>query len=427
MKFEPTKYRLMNVGTGRIFEDEGWTLADPQAASPSLVRAVYENNQFTPREDLKGLYRYAEWLPIKRTLRHSHAPVTYKSKGLAKILGMENLYITLSGYCPRLGANMSTCSFKETEAFSVCARMPKNCKRRLIVQSAGNTARAFARVCSDNNIPVVICIPEDNKHDMWFTRKLRDCVKIIAAPQGSDYYDAIALGDKLAQDPKYMLEGGAKNIARRDGMGTTLLSAVECIGRIPDAYFQAVGSGTGAIAVYENNLRLIEDGRYGTHKMKIFVSQNKPFTLLHDSWKAGSRALVDLTPEESRKKSEMILAKVLSNRKPPYSLAGGLYDVLKDTDGDCFTASNDEIVAWIIRVMKAEGYDLLPAAATAVAAVAKALEQGQISHSDTVMLNVTGAGMLQAMSKGYIEEEPLLVLDPALPAEEIIAKVDALF
>ena len=123
----------------------------------------------------------------------------------------------------------------------------------------------------------------------------------------------------------------------------------------------------------------------------------------------------------------MILAKVLSNRKPPYSLAGGLYDVLKDTDGDCFAVSNDEIVSWIIRVMKAEGYDLLPAAATAVAAVAKALDQGQISPSDTVMLNVTGAGMLQAMSKGYIEEEPLLVLDPALPAEEIIAKVDALF
>lgn len=427
MKFKPTEYRLLNVGTGRIFDDEGWTLADPQSTSPSLVRAVYNNRLFTPREDLKGLYRYAEWLPIKRTLRNSHAPVTYKSKGLAKILGIENLYITFSGYSPKLGAGMTTCSFKETEAFSVCARLPKGCKKRLIVQSAGNTARAFARVCSDNNIPVVICIPEDSRSDMWFTRKLRDCVKIIAAPHGSDYYDAIALGEKLSQDPKYILEGGAKNIARRDGMGTTLLSAVECIGRIPDAYFQAVGSGTGAIAVWENNLRLIEDGRYGTNKMKIFVSQNAPFTLMYDSWKAGARALVDISAEESRKKSEVILAKVLSNRKPPYSLAGGLYDALRDTGGDFFSVTNEEIVAWIIRVMKAEGYDILPAAATAVAAVAKALEQGQISAQDTVMLNITGGGLLSAMSKGYVEESPKLVLDPSLPAEEIIAKVDALF
>ena len=123
--FKPTKYKLVNVGTGRVFEDEGWTIADPEATSPSLVRAVYENTKFTPREDLKGLYRYAEWLPIVRTLRHSHAPVTYKSKGLASVLGMENLYITFSGYCPRNGARMETCSFKETEAYSVCARLPK--------------------------------------------------------------------------------------------------------------------------------------------------------------------------------------------------------------------------------------------------------------------------------------------------------------
>lgn len=427
MKFEPTNYQLMNVGTGRIFDDKGWTLADPEAPSPSLVRAVYAQKQFNPRKDLKGLYRYAEWLPIQRTLKNSHAPVTYKSKGLARMLGMSNLYITFSGYNPKIGARMGTCSFKETEAFSVCARMPKSCKKILVVQSAGNTARAFAQVCSDNNIPVVICIPVDAQFDMWFRKKLKDCVKIIATPSGSDYYDAIALGEKLASDSKYMLEGGAKNVARRDGMGTTVLSAVETIGRIPDAYFQAVGSGTGAIAAWENNLRLIEDGRFGTHKMKIFVAQNSPFTLMNDSWKNGSRTLVDITPEESRHKAEIILAKVLSNRKPPYSLAGGLYDALQDTGGDFFTATNDEIVSWIVRFFKAEGYDILPASACAVAALSKALEEGKVDKDDTVMLNITGGGMLEARRDGFVTATPDLILDPDLPAEEIIKQVDALF
>lgn len=69
MKFKPTNYQLVNVGSGRIFQDAGWTLADPEASAPSLVRAVYENEKFTPRDDLKGLYRYAEWLPINRTLK----------------------------------------------------------------------------------------------------------------------------------------------------------------------------------------------------------------------------------------------------------------------------------------------------------------------------------------------------------------------
>ena len=425
--FKPTKYKLVNVGTGRVFEDEGWTIADPEATSPSLVRAVYENTKFTPREDLKGLYRYAEWLPIVRTLRHSHAPVTYKSKGLASVLGMENLYITFSGYCPRIGARMETCSFKETEAYSVCARLPKKNKRILVVQSAGNTARAFAKVCSDNNIPIVICVPLDNFSDLWFKKKLSSCVKIIATPSGTDYFDAITLGDKLCKDPRYMAEGGAKNVARRDGMGTTLLSAVEVIGRIPDAYFQAVGSGTGAIAAWENAARLAADGRFGENKMRIYASQNAPFTIMYDSWKAHSRELVPMTPEEGRQKSEVILGKVLSNRKPPYSLAGGLFDVLEKSGGDMFEVSNDEIVSWVVKYFSLEGYDLFPASACAVSSLKQALDAGIVKHDETVMLNVTGGGMLGATRKGFILKEPDLILSPDLPAEEIIAAVDKLF
>lgn len=425
--FKPTNYQLENVGTGRIFSDEGWTLADPESPSPSLVRAVYEHRQFNPREELKGLYRYADWMPIQRTLRHSHAPVTYKSKGLAKMLGMENLYITFSGYWPKIGAKMETCSFKETEAYSVCARLPRKNKRVLVVQSAGNTARAFARVCSDNNIPIVICIPQDNIHDLWFLSPLKNCVKVIATPKGTDYYDAIALGDKLCKNPRYMAEGGAKNIARRDGMGTTVLSAAEVIGRIPDAYFQAVGSGTGAIAAWENAMRLAEDGRYGKNAMRIYACQNSPFTIMYDSWKADSRELLPLTPQESRRNAEVILAKVLSNRKPPYSLAGGLYDALKATGGDMFKINNDEIVYWMLQFFQSEGVDIFPASAAAVASLSKALEEGKVQKDETVMLNITGGGMLNATRKGFTLKEPELVLSPELSAEEIIMAVDKLF
>ena len=114
MCFKPTKYTLVCCADGHRIEDAGWTLEDPDCACPSLVRAEYENRQFNPREDLDGLYRYADWLPIKRTLKGSFPPVTYRSEGLAGELGLENLYITFSGYWPDKGARMATCSFKET-------------------------------------------------------------------------------------------------------------------------------------------------------------------------------------------------------------------------------------------------------------------------------------------------------------------------
>jgi len=427
MKFHETKYHLKNVCDGNEFQDRGWTLSDPVGREPSLIRAVYESRAFTPREDLEGIYRYASWMPVKRVLKKSCAPVTYKSKGLGKFLGLENLYITFSGWNPGIGAKFRTCSFKETEAYSVLARLGEDENRILVVQSAGNTARAFAQVCSDNRIPIVICVPNDNLHDLWFTKKLNKCVKLVTVPHGCDYYDAISIGEKLAEDPGFILEGGAKNIARRDGMGTTVLSFAEKTGVIPDAYFQAVGSGTGAIAAWENACRLEDDGRFGKNGMKVFVAQNSPFTLMYDSWKAGSRELLPLDPDKGRRQAEIILAKVLSNRKPPYSLAGGLFDVLKASGGDFFLADNNDIMYWMMRFRNLEGYELLPAACVAVTALSKAVEEGKVGKDDMIMLNCTGGGTLSAMSRGYVFKESDLELDPSTPTPEVIEKVKVLF
>ncbi len=428
MTFTPTNYKLMNCATGRIFEDAGWTLADPEYDKPAMVRAVYEDKKFEVRNDLDGFYRFSRWLPVKRTLKHSHAPVTYKSEGLASCLGLENLYITFSGYFPKIGAAMETCSFKETEAYSVCARLPEKHDRILVVASAGNTARAFAKVCSDNNIPLLLSIPEDNISALWFHKPLNECVKIIAAPAGNDYFDAIVLADKVCESPKFMAEGGAKNIARRDGMGTTLLSAVEKTGRIPDAYFQAIGSGTGTIAVWENNLRLLEDGRFGSHKMRLYPSQNAPFTIMYDSWKAGSRALVPLSADEARHQAAEIKAKVLSNRKPPYSLAGGLFDAMSDAGGDMYKVTNSELDEWKVRFQELEGVDIYSAASVAVASLAKAVSDGTVRKDELIMLNITGGG--ESLTKEHhdvVYAKPDMVIDTFLPAGEIIRKVETLF
>ena len=131
---------------------------------------------------------------------------------------------------------MTTCSFKETEAYSVCGRFDESAGRILVVASAGNTARAFAKVCSENNIPLLLSVPEDNLDALWFEEPLNDCVKLIAAQKGGDYFDAIHLSNVALKSGRFIAEGGAKNVARRDGMATTVLSAAAFIGRIPDYY-----------------------------------------------------------------------------------------------------------------------------------------------------------------------------------------------
>lgn len=426
--FKPTKYTLSCVATDRVFDDTGWLLDDAECKTPSLVRAKYENTKLVVKSDEYGLYKFCDWLPAKRILKGSSAPVTYKSEGLAKQLGLSNLWITLNGYHPRKGAKMTTCSFKETEAYSVCSRIDKNEDRVLVVASAGNTARAFARVCSDNNIKLLLVVPADNVDALWFTEPLNDCVKLIACEKGGDYYDAIHLSNLVLKSSKFYAEGGAKNIARRDGMGTTVLSAVTTIGRIPDYYFQAVGSGTGAIAAWEANMRLIEDGSYGDNIMKLIVSQNAPFVPIYDAWRADSREMLPYDMKKARRDAELIDAKVLSNRRPPYAIAGGLYDALKATNGNVMVATNAQARRAAKLFKDLEGIDIHPAPAVALASLIKMVDAGSIDKDACIMLNITGAGEEAAkQNREIFTLKPSKVFALTATIDEIVTYIETLF
>ncbi|MEN8117625.1 MAG: cysteate synthase [Bacteroidota bacterium] len=427
-EFKPTNYKLQSVKTGKTFDDSGWMLEAPGETEPTLIRAIYEKKQLDLKDDSWGLYKFADWLPIGRTLKGSSAPVTYKSVGLAIELGLKNLWITFSGYWPEKGATMKTGSFKETEAYSVCGRMTPDMDKILVVASAGNTSRSFAKVCSDNNIPLLICVPEDNIGALWFDEPLNDCVKLVCSRTGSDYFDAIHLSNIVAGIDGFVAEGGAKNVARRDGMATTMLSATTTIGQIPDYYFQAVGSGTGAVAAWEANLRLIEDGRFGSTKMKLMVAQNLPFTPIYDAWKIDSRAMLHIDNIEARKQVEEMDAKVLSNRKPPYPIAGGLYDALKDSGGEVLRADNQQARKAGELFKNTEGIDIHPAAAVATATLIEAAKNGTVDKNATIMLNITGGGEEKFKAENnlfYLKPEIIFDIDP--DEDEVKSKISALF
>ncbi|HZK97999.1 MAG TPA: cysteate synthase [Prolixibacteraceae bacterium] len=426
--FIKTKYHLQSLCCGERFEDQNWELNCPNNDEPSLIRAIYDNKQLIVDESLPGLYKFASWLPISKILKGSGAPVTYKSIALANKLGLTNLHITFNGYWPEKGAMMETGTFKECEAYSVCARHNENINGVMVVASAGNTARAFAKVCSDNKIPVLICVPKDNLNALWFSHQIDPCVKLIAAESGGDYFDAIHLSNLACHIEGFYPEGGAKNVARRDGMGTTVLSAVTTIGKIPDLYFQAIGSGTGAIAAWEANLRFLEDGRYGNNKMKLMLSQNAPFLPIKEAWDADSRQMLPINDQEARKQVEEIVAKVLSNRKPPYSIVGGLYDAMKDAGGEIFAVTNQEAANAALLFLETEGNDIEPAAAVAVASLIQAVKEGEIDKNETIMLNITGGGIEKFKRENKITYLDPLMIFPLNPDPQFVfEKIKSLF
>ena len=405
-------------------------LQSPYATQPTLLRAEYSERRFRPADRSLGLFRFAQWLPIRRTLSGSSAPITYHSQGLGSVLGLKRLYITFSGYWPERNVYMLSGTFKECEAYAVCARACAD-GRRMVVASAGNTARAFIRVCSQQAIPLLIVVPQRNLASLWTTGEVADCVQVVVLTDGADYSDAIALAKEIAELEGFFAEGGALNVARRAGMGCTLLSAAEEIGETPDWYVQAVGSGTGAIAAWEAWLQLQRSGLGVGRRMRIMAIQNAPFQPMYDAWRARSRRLAPCDPEQAKRQIASLYATVLSNRTPPYSIIGGLYDALADTDGEMAVVDNRAAMAAQALFQQEEGIDIDPAAATATAALIQQVESGRIGRAACIMLNITGGGMERlAQTQSIYAIEPDLLLPrshwkPAALARLLSSPVDA--
>jgi cysteate synthase len=421
-------YQIKCYACESSFNDDGKVLECSASHAPALLSTQYAEQRFDPDAQAEGIYRYWKWLPVVNNLRGSQRTATYRSERLCRQTGLPNLWIAFNGYWPEKGALLESATFKDLEAYTALARLPES-DEVLVVSSAGNTAAAFARACSLNHQRCLIVVPESGLQRMQFPEPLDPCVKIVSLIGFTDYYDAIMLANSVSKEAGFVSEGGVKNVARRDGLGTTMLSAAETIGRLPDYYFQAIGSGAGAIAVNEAARRLIADGRFGDTLPRLMLSQNVPFAPIYLSWKSQRRELVHVEAEDGKRQIMQIAAHVLSNRQPPYGIRGGVYDVLTETGGDMMVADNSETLNASRLFEESEGIDIDPAAAVAFATLLKVAQCGQIARDAHVLLNITGGGWYQlARDKKLIPARPDLQVDGSEAAtRECVEKVLTLF
>lgn len=115
------------------------------------------------------------------------------------------------------------------------------------------------------------------------------------------------------------------------------------------------------------------------------------------------RDFAEIDADTARTLTESIVATVLSNRRPPYSITGGMFDVLRESQGDMFAVDNEDALQAIQVFEKCEGIDIDPAAGVALAALVGAASTGQIDSEAVVLLHITGGGAAQKS----IGKEPL--------------------
>ena len=370
----------------------------------SFLRARY-TDPLTVRP-LPGLWKYLDWLPCDRILDTRSGSITYRSEALGNELGLKNLHVGFTGYWPDREAYNMTCSFKDLEASPTISRALENDVKSMIIASAGNTGRAFSHVSNKTGFPIYVVVPDFGIKNIWTPGEPGDSIHLISVK--GDYYDAISLGRLITEEKGIIPEGGAKNVARRDGMGTVMLETATTIGRIPDHYFQAIGSGPGAIGSLEMARRLRTQGYKGWPKLHL--SQNSPFAPMVNAWNAGREKIIPEDMPNAKEAIEAIYAKVLSNRKPPYSVTGGVYDALKETSGHTYAITNREAFEAKRLFESHEGIDILPAPTVAVASLLKAVDMDRVGKNDHILLNITGGGeKLLRKEVGVYNVEPSAV------------------
>ncbi len=119
---------------------------------------------------------------------------------------------------------------------------------------------------------------------------------------------------------------------------------------------------------------------------------------------------------------------MLSNRRPPYAIAGGLYDALKASGGEFFVATNAMARKARKLFHDLEGVDIYSAAGVATASLINAVAAGKIEKDATVMLNITGGGeehFKEGKELWYLKPSHVFPLEP--DADNVVETVEALF
>ena len=406
-------YRLRCLEGGEYVDDD-YTLRCGR--HNGLLRAEYDAVTLVPK-DTDGVFKFYDWLPVRSVIDTDSAPVAFRNRELGRELGLKDLWIAFTGYYPERGAFVRSCSFKEMEALPTLARIRDAGKGAVVVASAGNTGRAFAQVSNAVGMSSLIVVPKRSADRIWVPED-NGYARLMTV--NGDYADSIAVADRISSSQSFIPEGGARNIARRDGMGTVVLESVLSSGKIPEYYFQAVGSGTGAISAWEASLRLIRDGRFGTRLPELHLSQNHPFTPMKNAWDEGRRNINEKDMENAERKISEVYADVLTNRSPPYSPAGGLFDAMTACGGTIRGVTNREAKDaerfWL-------GYESAvpdPAASVALASLMKAVEAGEIDTNKAVLLNMTGGGRnLVSEDVGMYSIERFAEVDPNISDVEL--------
>jgi threonine synthase len=328
---------------------------------------------------VSSLWRYRELLPLKYetnlvTLGEGYTPLL-DAKKLGAELGLRQLWIKDEGQNP-------TGSFKD-RGLSVAISLAKELGvRKAAIPSAGNAGGSFSAYAARAGIEAHVFMPRDtpiaNRLEVeQYGAKLtlvdgliNDCGKIIAERKTAEgWFDVSTL-----KEP-YRAEG-------KKTMGYEIAEQLNW--HLPDVIIYPTGGGTGLIGMWKAFGEMEEMGWIGKERPRMVSVQASGCAPIVRAFHAG----------EATAKPWQNAKTIASGLRVPQAVADFLMlRAIRDSEGTAISVSDDEMLAEIPRVGRAEGIFFCPEGAASVAALRQLTQQRWIKPSEEVVIFNTATGL----------------------------------
>jgi threonine synthase len=343
-----------------------------------LIEARYELDQVRLRDSDDPHQRYFDLLPVRdeSLLAPGLRTRTVHARNLGQRLGLDALYL-------KDETENRTGTTKDRMAAVALPFLYEGGVRHFCTSSTGNSSTGFAQ--GIGHIPgmkMELFTAEDFKNRVHYapTAQIRHHVMKEAS-----FVDAGEYSIAYAEANGLVAERGFFNLGRREGLKLPWLEAVEQVSRSIDWYVQAVSSAMGVHGVYKAAKEAVRIG-LADKVPSLLCAQQTSCRPMVQAWDEDSPTI---QPHHIVKRPAGIAEAIL--RGNPTRAYPIIREIVIESGGTMIAVTEDEIREAQAFVFEDEGIRICPAAATAVAAIAKLAKRDSALAGQKILVNLTGS------------------------------------
>ncbi|HYM68571.1 MAG TPA: threonine synthase [bacterium] len=325
------------------------------------------------------MWRYRELMPVDDpgnivTLGEGMTPLLPLPHVAAR-LGLRQVFVKDEGMNP-------TGSFKARGLSAAVSKAKELGARAAALPSAGNAASAAAAYCARAGMDCYIVMPVDAPHTNKAECDVYGAHTYLIRGLINDAGKVIREG---SQEHGWFDMSTLKEPYRVEGKKTLGYELAEQLGwSLPDVIIYPTGGGTGIVGMWKAFAEMEALGWVGAHRPRMVIVQAAGCAPMIRAYKAGA------THADPWQNAQTIAAGL----RVPVAIGDYLIlQAVRDSGGDAYTVTDEEIVADMRELACADGLFACPEGAATYGALKAMVREQKIQPDERVVLFNTGAGL----------------------------------